>query len=187
MTNNFSYPVNYFGQAKDKKEDLQSVEELKSSLKKTRRCFFDFILSLKEGAVVLDAGCGNGKYIFAALRIRPDLKFMAIDISDVGSLLPKGVPFSRGSVEDLSKFYSDNTFDAVMCFHVIEHLVDPIDLMQSLSRVMKRGSVLYLETPNWQRLLNPLSPQNYFWNDYTHKRVFSKTPLSDYLQILILN
>jgi ubiquinone/menaquinone biosynthesis C-methylase UbiE len=177
MTNNFSYPANYFGKNKEQKTESQMNEELHRNVKKNRKDFFEFIMHLKKDASVLDAGCGNGKFIRAALSLRPDLKFKAIDISEVGGLLPAGVDFVRGSVENLPSYYADDTFDAVMCFHVIEHLLEPIDLMQSLSRVMKKGAVLYMETPNWQRVLNPLSPQNYFWNDYTHKRIFSKNTI----------
>ena len=39
---------------------------------------------------------------------------------------------------------SDNTFDAVMCIEVFEHLPNPIDALVELNRVLKPGGKLIL-------------------------------------------
>ena len=140
-----------------------------------RQILADMVDALPPGARVLNAGCGEGKTLRLVLSRRPDLQCYGVDFSDVGALLPSGVSFTQGSVEELDTLYAENFFDAVICQHVIEHLIQPLALMRGISAVLKPGGVLFVETPNWTRIFVPFSTL-FFWNDYTHVHVF--TPFS---------
>lgn len=52
-------------------------------------------------------------------------------------------------VHDLNKPYpfEDNTFDAILSLHIVEHLKDMIHYMDECWRVLKEGGEMYLETP----------------------------------------
>lgn len=43
---------------------------------------------------------------------------------------------------------SDNSFDMVICFEVIEHLQEPLNAIKELSRVLKKDGILILTAPN---------------------------------------
>jgi len=52
----------------------------------------------------------------------------------------------RGSLSECS--YASDYFDAVTMFHVIEHLHDPISDLQQAYRLLKKGGLLVIVTPN---------------------------------------
>ena len=52
--------------------------------------------------------------------------------------------------------FADDTFDLVICNHVIEHVPDWERLAQELHRVVRPGGLVYVATPNIYRLSNPL-------------------------------
>ncbi len=171
MNTKHSFPKNYFKSGVNTK--VQSKEECLVNTPAFRRTFVEFIEALPKDAVVLDAGCGGGKFSRKIISLRPDIKIYAIDISDVEDVLPKQITFVQGSVEDLRDYYEEGFFDAVVCFHVLEHLLYPMLAMSSFKSVLKNGGKIYLETPNWSRGLVPFL-DTYFWNDYTHIRIFTK-------------
>jgi SAM-dependent methyltransferase len=46
--------------------------------------------------------------------------------------------------------FEDNSFDAIIMWHVFEHIDDVITLMEELYRVAKDDTVLYIACPWWQ-------------------------------------
>jgi 2-polyprenyl-3-methyl-5-hydroxy-6-metoxy-1,4-benzoquinol methylase len=134
----------------------------------------DLVRDLPKNARVLDAGCGIGKTLWSLVKNRPDLKLSAIDISDVSNKLPESVHFQVASVEDIGTLFKENEFDAIICQHVIEHLIFPTKLMEGFKKVLKSNALAYIETPNWIRAYLPFYPRLWFWSDYTHVRIFSK-------------
>lgn len=162
-TKHESFPSGYFGPG-----DPVST----TSLAPFKRYLVEFIQALPQGAQVLDVGCGSGKTIRLVRAMRPDVTISGMDISDVGALLPEGVAFTQGSVEDLGALYGAERFDAVICQHVIEHLVYPMGLMEGIRTILRPRGTLFIETPNWTRMFAPWA-HFYFYNDYTHVRIFS--------------
>lgn len=178
MINYSEFPTKYFGSKTDFKTEDPAI--IRNRQSKFRLNLVNFIDHLPQNARVLDAGCGNGKVTRMILSLRPDIRISAMDISDVSEYIPKLVDFKVGSVEDLSGLYSSEYFDAVISLHVIEHLLFPMRMINSIKFVLKKGGKMFLETPNWVRVYMPFSP-NYFWNDYTHVRPFSKYSMNKLL------
>lgn len=170
MKNEPQFPSKYFGKTKD---TLSSEHYDRYLLSKNKRRLVQYIKQLPKNAHVLDAGCGSGKTIRIIQAYRPDLRISAMDISNVGELMPKGVEFKVASTEELEQAYGKNAFDAIICQHVLEHLLYPIKTMESFKAILKDQGTLYIELPNWARILVPWSDK-FFWNDYTHVRIFSK-------------
>lgn len=83
---------------------------------------------------VLDVGCGEIKKVPWAVGI-DRVKTAAADV-----------------VHDLDVFpwpFSDNTFDAVVAAHVVEHVADVLKLFDELHRVCRAGAVLRIATPHY--------------------------------------
>jgi dolichol-phosphate mannosyltransferase len=131
---------------------------------------------------VLDIGCGSG-------RIIQDLpKAIGMDI-----LLPK-LRFLRnrhsrlvqGSIFALP--FPANTFDAVICSEVIEHIPDDPALFQEMTRVLRPGGTLILGTPDYRQRLwwilewiyGKVLPGAYAHEHITH---YTRTGLAERLRV----
>jgi SAM-dependent methyltransferase len=141
----------------------------------------DFIRGLPKNARLLDAGCGNGivyRYIHGA---RKDVRIFAVDIRNVKH--DKFVRFSRGSVEKMP--YKNSFFDAIICFHVIEHLNKPERAVGEFYRTLKPNGRILIETPHWVSAITPIGYN--FYSDKTHKKPFSKKRLASMLKKFDVN
>lgn len=165
------FPKGYFGQSATPL--LPTKEALDQDLAPFKATLVRFIKDLPPNATLLDAGCGVGKAVKTVLAYRPDVAIVAVDVSDVRRFLPDMVAFHRVSVEGLAERFGEDAFDAVICQHVMEHLLYPIAMMENFKKVLRPKGRIFLETPNWSRALLPFS-LTYFWNDYTHIRIFTK-------------
>lgn len=105
--------------------------------------------------IVLDAGCGSGNVSFyLAEKVR---EVVGLDISKETVIFTTNHAKKMGlknavfKVANLKKIpYKENYFTKVILFEVVEHLGRP-DYQKILSevyRVMKRGGLLYITTPN---------------------------------------
>lgn len=141
-----------------------------------RKTLVAFIQSLPEGARVLDVGCGSGKGFHLIRLFRNDLVLTGIDIADLGDYMPEGVTYIKGDIAQLSSYVSPESFDAIICQHVVEHIVYPGEVIEEMKKALVPGGQLFLETPNWTRMLVPFS-HLYFYNDYTHVRPYTKYTL----------
>ncbi|MHC1593412.1 MAG: class I SAM-dependent methyltransferase [Methermicoccaceae archaeon] len=102
---------------------------------------------LKEPSLVLDVGCGDGRYL---LQLKPSLKVVGLDSSDVAL----GVAASRLCARHLTHPlmcadalflpFKDGTFDAVLCLGVVHHLLSAqrARVMEEIKRVLRSGGLL---------------------------------------------
>lgn len=100
---------------------------------------------------ILDAGCGNGRYSQYLLKSAdPSAHVTAFDYSRNMIRRARRRPGAQRVTHvaaDLTRLpYADDTFDAIVCGWVIEHLPDPKVGLQELSRVMRPGGKLLLMT-----------------------------------------
>jgi ubiquinone biosynthesis O-methyltransferase len=115
---------------------------------KRLRIVFDSVLPRKlEGVRLLDAGCGTG--LFSAAAVERGAEVTSLDVGE--ALLSKVAQKceSRRVVGDVSHLpFEDQSFDAVLCTEVIEHVRGPRQAVGELVRVLRPGGRLVLTTPN---------------------------------------
>lgn len=129
-----------------------------------RRAAFDasvmWLPATPEGKV-LEIGCGNGNLLnhlatlgWQVQGIEPDRK--AAEISR-----RRNLPVMCGELSEHS--FAPQSFDAIIMSHVIEHIADPIRLLQTCRQILKPGGRLVMLTPN-------LSSLGYLWfgRDWLH-------------------
>ena len=95
---------------------------------------------------ILDVGCGSGNFL-AALRSK-GWEVYATEFSDaaVARARTRGITVHQGSVEDAR--FSDDFFDAITMWHVLEHVPAPREMLDELRRVLKRDGILVVEVPD---------------------------------------
>jgi 2-polyprenyl-3-methyl-5-hydroxy-6-metoxy-1,4-benzoquinol methylase len=106
--------------------------------------------SYRQGNHILDVGCGSGHFLKVAIEVGWKAYGTEIASSAFEQLSRLGINSFCGKLESAS--YASGFFDVVYCSEVIEHLVDPVTLLREIGRIVRRGGMLYLTTPNFDSL-----------------------------------
>lgn len=119
---------------------------------------------------VLDLGCGEG--FFASNLKSRGRKVVAVDYSDSGIHLHNPQLVSDFIKGDLHDYLENNInliseFDLINLDNVLEHVPDPIDLLQKIRSGMGKDSILRIEVPNdfsrFQELIVGMGFTNQTW------------------------
>ena len=138
---------------------------------------------LPPGAKVLDAGCGAGDLV--ASLAGGGYEAVGMDVSaralEVASERHPEQQFVRHSAEELPWPLDPESFDAVVAFEVVEHLLRPRRLLEGAHAVLRRGGGLALTTPYHGRVKNlavaALAFDRHFDVEGDHVRFFSDRAL----------
>lgn len=123
---------------------------------------------------VLDLGAGYCGFINS---IKAREKF-AVDMNPaVAQFCNSDVKFYCVSVTNLKVLEADSV-DVIFASNLLEHLDDAelVCLVNEFNRVLKHGARVILMQPNYR-----YAYKEYF-DDYTHKKIFSHVSLRDYFQ-----
>ncbi|WBP88180.1 class I SAM-dependent methyltransferase [Kitasatospora cathayae] len=93
--------------------------------------------------IVLDVGCGNGKFVGRLHKDRPDLQVVGMDIS-AGILADVPKPVLVADAQALP--FVDNSADAVLALHMLYHVSDIEATIKELARVLRPDGVLIAST-----------------------------------------
>ena len=113
---------------------------------------FDKLKITPQGKRALEVGCGGGILCeeiaamgFETTGIDPSERslYFAGEHSMLSGL---NIRYDKGSGEALP--YGDNSFDAVLCCDVLEHVSDPHRVISEISRVLRVGGVFCYDTIN---------------------------------------
>ncbi len=109
---------------------------------------------------LLDVGCGT------AWLSRHFVNYTGIDSSDstVANARERGINAVVGDLNEGLPF-PDGAFDAAILKDLLEHVNDPVALVSEVRRVLRPGARVYACSPDAQR---------WVWDDYTHKRPFTR-------------
>ncbi|MBI5558043.1 MAG: methyltransferase domain-containing protein [Deltaproteobacteria bacterium] len=139
----------YFDDYFQKKPDIRYEFDIRGMGRKDRR----IVRTLREfgvsGKRCLDIGPGTGRWV-QFLKKEGAGYLAAVDISPVS--LERCAPFcdavQQVNIEREKLPWDSESFDAVLFFEIIEHLVDCTNAIAEVMRVLKPGGLLLLSTPN---------------------------------------
>jgi len=101
---------------------------------------------------LLDIGCGDMPY---KDMITPLVdQYETLDIEERA----RGVTH-MGSIERMDMI-TDQFYDSVVCFEVLEHVANPFRGIKEVQRILKKGGILMLSVPHLSRLHE--EPNDYF-------------------------
>jgi 2-polyprenyl-3-methyl-5-hydroxy-6-metoxy-1,4-benzoquinol methylase len=103
-----------------------------------------FMLNVKPGKL-LDIGCGNGEFLKLADSYGWSVVGVDFDENAVREARSGGFDVRIGGVEAVADW---EKFDFISLSHVIEHVYDPVALINSCYALLNNGGILWLETPN---------------------------------------
>lgn len=123
---------------------------------------------------LLDIGCGYGHFIEMMRRYGWDVS--GIEPSEHASAFArsKGLPAVQGSFEAAE--YPAASFDAITAFYVLEHVCDPLTVLEKIRSLLKPGGMLVLRIPHTTpivRLLALLGVRNNLYDLPFHLSDFS--------------
>ena len=125
---------------------------------------------------ILDVGCGSGNFL-AALHSK-GWEVYATEFSDAAVAMARnrGITVHQGSVEDAR--YSDDFFDAISMWHVLEHVPAPRETLDELRRILKPDGLLVVEVPDSASLTFRLCGDSWMGLDIPrHLQHFTPTTL----------
>lgn len=100
----------------------------------------------KNGAKVLDIGCGNGDFVKIATSVGWDAKGMDPDPDAVDVARKAGLMVIEGGFPNLGM--PDKQFDVVTLNNVIEHVHEPVHALREVYRILNPCGKIWISTPN---------------------------------------
>ena len=148
------------------------------SIGRARRLFSISRKLLNPGATVLDFS--PSRCLYRKFKADPSIRYLASDFAG---------EFNADTSYDLTNLpIPDGEFDAVLCFHVLEHITADRAAMSELYRVLRPGGVCVVQTPfkDGVTFEDPTitEPQDRLANfgQEDHVRIYSSGDLADRLR-----
>ena len=111
---------------------------------------YQVVNTIEDGAVVLDAGAGNGLLAMLFKAARKDVVIDGIESSKEAAKIarPHYREFFQGYVQDYYDILKKNDYDYIVLADVIEHIVNPEEFLRELLRKTGSKTKIVISTPN---------------------------------------
>jgi ubiquinone/menaquinone biosynthesis C-methylase UbiE len=136
---------------------------------KTSVLFNTYFSNVKEK--ILEAGCSTGNFLLLNPKKIQGIDF---DKESIEICKQKGLNAKVMDVTLKLKFKNES-FNAIFCSYLIEHIQNPLFMLKEFKRILKRNGKLVLITNDWVRTHDKINSN--FYDDYTHKTPFTKASL----------
>ena len=158
------YPDSYYGSGKQKFPgviEFLTVLGCKLRAKKVAQQ----ISTTKSGQYVnkvLDVGCGRANLLRHLKKLGCECYGTErAKFPDDGYL--DGIDIFKGSVAE--RRYESDCFDAVVIWHVLEHLHDPLETLDEIARITRKNGIISIAVPNFSSLQSNLFKSDWFHLD----------------------
>lgn len=107
-----------------------------------------FQAHIPSAALTLDVGCGSGRKVGLWMQ-EQGRDYLGVDISDNAVQQARSLGLNARTIENVTALpFSSESFDAVTCTEVLEHLFQPELVAAEMFRVLSPGGVLIVTVPN---------------------------------------
>lgn len=119
---------------------------------------------------VLDIGCGHGYFVDALRKF--GYEGFGFDFALSGNLSGNKYCFYR---EDLGDLEVEN-FDAVTMWHVLEHSINPVDLLNKIFKKLHDSGLIFISIPNYKSLWQRLRRDKWVWLQQPYVHIYHFNP-----------
>lgn len=136
---------------------------------------FDFVRTyLSPSKTILDIGCGDCSFISHFQINKVNYFGIELNKNKCNSAMWQGYKVLCADIDKIIKLKHKKTFDVVISKDILEHVNNPLKLMQLIHKNLNNSGDLFISVPSELSLL--------IWDDYTHKRGFSKRAIKELLE-----
>lgn len=152
-------------------------------------------LNVREGHLLLDAGCGLGRHSVESRRRGARVFSMDMDLPSLvqtGSALAgmsgTGNRYGKGGFmvhagDALNLPFRDDTFDRIICAEVMEHVSDDFRACGELARVLKKNGRIAVTVPTFfSEMIYDILTYEYFTSPGGHVRKYIPSDLADIMR-----
>ena len=144
------YPPSYYSFASGEEEEPGLVHRLKQRL--DLRSYRNTAGRLRVTAPrILDVGGGTGEISGAFVRRAAAASAFVVDPDPASIEVARkaGLEGFAGTIEELQ---TDERFDLVLMLNLIEHVADPVAVLEKAARLLEPDGLIWLQTPNFRAL-----------------------------------
>jgi SAM-dependent methyltransferase len=108
---------------------------------------------------ILDIGCGTGFFLEVAKEKGWEVYGTEFTDEAVTICKNKGINMQKGRLT--ADWYNPEQFDIITSFEVLEHIYNPIEEVQNIHTILRKGGLFYLTTPNFNAVERYMLKDNY--------------------------
>ncbi len=112
---------------------------------------------------VLDVGCGQGTFLQLLKEGGWDCYGIELTEASASRASRLGIPVAVGEIDENG--FAPHSFDLITLWQVLEHLPEPLKTLKKLTRLLKKGGILAISTPNIDSLQARASTRQWFHLD----------------------
>ena len=158
------YPESYYGSGKRKFSGVIEFLTVLSCNLRAQKVVKQISRSMSGKHVnkVLDVGCGRANLLGHLNKLGCECYGTErAKFPDDGH--SEGIDIFRGSVAE--RRYESDYFDAVVIWHVLEHLHDPLETLDEIARITRKNGIIAIAVPNFSSLQSNLFKSDWFHLD----------------------
>lgn len=178
---NRSFKKNYWISKRDPdgkiRDRIKNFNEEKKIFLNNNKSLLKIIKSLRYKNLC-DVGCGPG-FLLSSIKNK---KLFGIE-NDQSAINTASKYAKIYKINLNKKFKIKEKFDVVVCYHVIEHIKNPIEFLKNLKMILKKNGYLIIGTPDFDSAMARRYKNKYrLLHDKTHISLFSLDSISRLLR-----
>ena len=105
---------------------------------------------LPEGSSILDVGSDVG----LTIRHLNENKYVSegVEVSEVATIIANEIIKAPTVNSDLKSFQNGKIYDGLLLRAVLEHLYDPVDVLNDCAEKIKKGGLIFIDVPHYKGL-----------------------------------
>lgn len=144
--------------------------------------YFDTIIKIilthkKKPQSLLDVGCGVGIFLKKVKEIGWNAIGVDMSSSAVQYARNHGLVVRVGKIEELK--FKSGSFDVITLFQTIEHIEDPLKILNKVYSLLRKGGILMITTPSEESFMARVLGKFWFgYRNIEHLFFFNKQSLT---------